>query len=350
MNGRISLFLATSCLGALLVSRSLLAAQEASVAPQDIARPVAPVAVAGVHTATAVDGSVSATSSQFVFFGNAPMMPFGPGMSVIGGGGSVPGQTLVDKPMSAELITEFVQVLQDGNRIVNTNRSRMVRDSQGRTRIEHALDAIGESDASVGGGMVMIDDPVKQKSYTLEPVGRVAIELPRFSFSTVPNAGDGVVNAVTPVGEEVMALRDKQVSPNVIAGVAGGMFRTALPLGATTRSVQATRGDVDTAVTHRQEALGEQRIEGVLAKGIRQVETIPAGVIGNELPIESVMETWHAEAIGMPVLIRHVDPRMGEVTRRTTNLSLDEPDPELFVVPADYTIQPLPAAPARIAR
>jgi|GEM_PF-2854891 len=41
---------------------------------------------------------------------------------------------------------------------------------------------------------------------------------------------------------------------------------------------------------------------------------------------------------------------MGEITRRTTNLSLDEPDPELFVVPADYTIQPVPAAPKHIQR
>ena len=40
------------------------------------------------------------------------------------------------KPYSAEAVTEFVQVLGDGNRIVRKTSARIARDSEGRTRRE----------------------------------------------------------------------------------------------------------------------------------------------------------------------------------------------------------------------
>jgi hypothetical protein len=37
-------------------------------------------------------------------------------------------------PYTADAVTEFVQVLHDGNRIVRRTTTRLVRDSEGRTR------------------------------------------------------------------------------------------------------------------------------------------------------------------------------------------------------------------------
>ena len=42
------------------------------------------------------------------------------------------------------------------------------------------------------------------------------------------------------------------------------------------------------------EALGKQNIEGVEAEGTRSTVTIPAGKIGNELPIDIVSERWYS--------------------------------------------------------
>jgi hypothetical protein len=89
------------------------------------------------------------------------------------------------------------------------------------------------------------------------------------------------------------------------------------------------------------EPLGTRVIEGIEATGTRRTTTIPAGAIGNELPIEIVSERWYSEQIKTVVMTRRSDPRSGEQTYRLTNIVLGEPDPSLFVVPADYTVQPV---------
>jgi hypothetical protein len=87
------------------------------------------------------------------------------------------------------------------------------------------------------------------------------------------------------------------------------------------------------------ESLGTQTIEGVTAEGTRSTQTIPAGEIGNTLPLEIVDETWYSHELQITVMTRHRDPRSGETTYRLTNLSRSEPDRSLFEVPADYTVR-----------
>ena len=66
--------------------------------------------------------------------------------------------------------------------------------------------------------------------------------------------------------------------------------------------------------------------------------TIPAGQIGNELPINIVSERWFSPELKVLVMSRQSDPRFGETTYRLTNISRGEPAPDLFEVPADYQI------------
>ncbi len=333
MKKRTSWLIGVSFAGMVLASMKVVGAQSPAQAPH----PASIVAAVGESTVASVESAIPAQANQFVFFGNAPMMPFGPGMSVIGGGGSVPGQPVLGKPMSAEMTTEFVQVLQDGNRIVHTSRTRMARDGHGRTRVEHGLSAPEQIDPGLQRSMVMIDDPVAEKSYMLEPTGRVAIELPRYSFN--PSAASGVMDGVSPNG--LSATTDTVMLPPPAGAMNGADIVYSAVASPEVFGNAIVTGN---APEHRQEDLGEQRIEGVMAKGVRQIDIIPAGAVGNEQPIESITEIWTAESIGMPVLFRRTDPMMGEITSRTTNLSLEEPDPDLFVVPADYTIQPVPQA------
>jgi hypothetical protein len=96
----------------------------------------------------------------------------------------------------------------------------------------------------------------------------------------------------------------------------------------------------DAGIGNRVEtSLGTQEIEGIQAQGTRTTETIPAGKIGNEKPIVITTERWYSPDLQVDVLVKHNDPRMGEVVYQLTNVSREEPDPSLFQVPADYTVQ-----------
>ena len=88
-----------------------------------------------------------------------------------------------------------------------------------------------------------------------------------------------------------------------------------------------------------QEQLGAQTIEGVAAEGTRVTFTIAAGKIGNDRPIVTVNERWYSKELQTVVLSKNSDPRMGETTYRLTNIDRSEPDPSLFQVPADYTVE-----------
>lgn len=87
------------------------------------------------------------------------------------------------------------------------------------------------------------------------------------------------------------------------------------------------------------ESLGKQMIEGVEAEGTRSTTTIPAGEIGNELPIKIVSERWYSPELQTVVMTKRSDPRMGETLYRLTNISRSEPARTLFEVPADYTVK-----------
>src|SRR5207245_7581022 len=74
---------------------------------------------------------------------------------------SFDGKLVKGAPFSAEAVTESTQMLADGNRIVNKSTALIYRDSEGRTRREQSLKAIGLF-TTVGDPpqMIFINDPV----------------------------------------------------------------------------------------------------------------------------------------------------------------------------------------------
>ncbi|HEY1403787.1 MAG TPA: hypothetical protein VGB05_06655, partial [Pyrinomonadaceae bacterium] len=87
------------------------------------------------------------------------------------------------------------------------------------------------------------------------------------------------------------------------------------------------------------ESLGKQMIEGVEAEGTRTTITFPAGMMGNERPINIVSERWYSAELQTVVLTKHSDPRFGETSYRLTNINRSEPSRTLFEVPSDYTVK-----------
>src|ERR1044071_4752805 len=79
------------------------------------------------------------------------------------------GKVVKGAPYSAEAVTETIQTLGDGNRIVNKFTSSVFRDSEGRTRREQTLKGLGP----LGAGeeplqTIFINDPVAGVAYSLD--------------------------------------------------------------------------------------------------------------------------------------------------------------------------------------
>ena len=87
------------------------------------------------------------------------------------------------------------------------------------------------------------------------------------------------------------------------------------------------------------EALDPQTIEGLSATGTRTTTIIPAGEIGNAQELKIISEQWFSEELQVLVMTKHSDPRSGETLYRLRSVLRAEPDPTLFMVPADYTLQ-----------
>jgi hypothetical protein len=171
--------------------------------------------------------------------------------------------------------------------------------------------------------MIFIQDPVAQVSYQLDPQMHAAHKLPMgkntFFFSQAGAAGGGKAMTFTravppPPGAEA-------------GGMAAGMV-TAMAVP----DAKAIKPDV------KSESLGKQTIEGVEAEGTRSTVTIPAGAIGNELPMSTVSERWYSAELQAVVMSKRSDPRFGETVYRLTNIQRSEPPATLFEVPPDYTV------------
>ncbi|MGB9364055.1 MAG: hypothetical protein WCA99_20785, partial [Candidatus Sulfotelmatobacter sp.] len=99
----------------------------------------------------------------------------------------------------------------------------------------------------------------------------------------------------------------------------------------------------------KEEDLGSQEIEGVLARGMRETQIIPAE--GNETGKEIAVtdEYWYSGELRINVVMKHSDPRVGSTTLTVTHITRGEPDPALLEMPEGYTragaAQPAPQAP-----
>lgn len=230
-----------------------------------------------------------------------------------------PMANVTGAPYSAQATTERVQVLADGNRILQTTSGTVARDSQGRVRREESLPGLKTNNGEAP-HIVMIDDPVAQVHWTVDAQTKTAIKMP-FKKGPPPSGKD----AIYAVANQDIASTKMAVMVN-----SGDVARGAPTLSSVTPSkdVNATKTD-----------LGSQNIEGVPAKGTRITRTIPAGQIGNEQPLVITTETWYSPDLKVLVMSKSSDPRMDDTTYTLTDIQRSEPDPTLFQVPEDYTIK-----------
>ena len=323
---------------------------------------------------------------------------------------STGAQAVKGQPFSADTVSESVQTLADGNRIVQTSNGKIYRNSEGRIRREITGGTGGN--AAFGGNTFFFD--YGPRISIAEPAGgrRVLLndkDKTAFTVDVVPpgdvkvltrsGTGEGVGvgvgsggNATTlrtvvrgdaaPLTEEQKKAievlnshkegepstpeleKAREVVKSMGIQLVQGPMKTIAPLPATGASLTAKGAEIahgfattsgenwfvgapgDSKWDTKTEELGTQTIEGVSCDGTRRTTTIPAGAIGNDRPIEITYERWYSKDLGMVVMSKHSDPRFGDQTYQLKNIIRAEPDPSLFTVPKEFKFRTEPGAAA----
>ena len=245
---------------------------------------------------------LSAQTTSIMREPGPPIMsaPF-PMMGLIGFGAL---ENVPNAPFCATVLSGRIQSLADGNRIQQTSSHRICRDSKGRTRRE--MDPQSKADGTLHDPIMLstIYDPVANVAYTLNERRHLAWKRP--------------IRINTSSEFSNFLLSDRPNSRFFVNGKE--LKRPELII----------------------EDLGEDSVNGILAKGTRTTRIIPAGEMGNEQPMKIVSERWYSDALKITLRVKQSDPRTGEMLTELTNVSTAEPAPALFQVPPDYTIEDAP--------
>ena len=249
---------------------------------------------------------------------------FIPGVALIICGGSAyaqdgmpgPGRCYVtDKPYSAVVEVENMVTLEKAGHIIHKNNFRKVyRDSAGRTRVESYSRTNQGDDSTAVLMFVSIHDPLAEMTYELNPQDHTA-EQHNDDRGAWPHENPCPANWAPALPPQ------KNLAPSE-----ANSSTDAAPNQPMRRQISF-------------EQLGTQEMEGLEVTGTKRTVTYPVGAVNNDQPFDVVSERWFATELGITVLAKTNDPRIGESTNRTTNIERSEPDPALFQVPDDYTMK-----------
>ncbi len=384
-------------IAALLAGGSLGAAQAAAVSSEaDIRSEVRTIVIDGDVSIAGADGNPAVVFAQsepgshkrevkVITGGKHVSLPDMPDVNVMisnamseafAGINTMPmARSVKNAPYSAEVISEKVQTLPDGNQITRKTTSMAYRDSAGRTRQE-TRDSKGEVKS------VQIHDAVEGTRVILSPTKKTAtklgvdkdlqkrIEEIKEKARAMAKEGKSHVIEHSGPGEDIVVKRTvvpgtdgkqevrEEVKVNVVraAGAAGahaGAYTYRLDagesvgraLGELTRvgPIGASFQDLKWSGKSTTTQLGSRDFDGVRADGKSVSYTIPAGEIGNKNPITVTTETWYSPELQVTVYSKHSDPRSGDSIYRLANIKRSEPASTLFMVPDGYAVKEMPA-------
>lgn len=307
------------------------------------------------------------------------------------------------QPFSADAISESVQMMFDGNKIIRSVKTRMFRDSEGRFRREESAKPVGIGSYVETPSSILILDPVLGVKFVMNPESKTARQSELKNGNNKENLfkkrqeergkrqeerekqlkekekeqerqekererqvkererqeekrweennkqeekrqveNDKRQDKIDSKIEEVnKKINEKQAEINAkIAAKLPKKPKTPTMPKPSKNSLMPGFPDGEV----KNESLGTRKIEGVDAEGIRLTKTIAAGVIGNERSFDIVYERWYSKDLELIVFSKYTDPRFGEQTYKLINIRRAEPDSELFKLPADYTIVNKPSS------
>jgi len=195
-------------------------------------------------------------------------------------------------PFGFTLHTEWIRPLGNGGTFTFTNERHIVRDGRGRIYQERWLLVPKGGKAKSFMTTVQITDPEQHTWYNCDTATKVC-DLYRYSLSSTD--------------EFVPFTAPSAVAPNG-------------------RSM------------HQHQDLGASTYEGEETHGYRETTTIEPGVMGNDKPMVITREFWWAPRLAINLISNVDNPISGKQVFTVKDLSISEPDPSYFQVPADYKV------------
>lgn len=183
--------------------------------------------------------------------------------------------------LSAEQVEERTHTTSDGESVSERVVSNIYRDSAGRMRVEWRVENGGKS-----ARLASLLDPVSGSAYMILIEAKRALRLGGPDPGSF-NFGFPAIGRVLP----------------------GHKWRT------------------------KNEPLGDRVIEGIKVAGSRTTRTSE-----DEPPLTALHEEWLSVSLHLTVLVEASGPGWKH-TAKLQNIDQHEPDPALFVIPADYAIQ-----------
>ena len=231
-------------------------------------------------------------------------------------------------PYTAEFKITRVQTLANGATITHESKQVMARDSQGRSM--NANTPLSASDDQPGNTITMVHNPVDNTQITWDSRSKHV----RVLKMAPPGAGPGCWSTAS--GNSTEEIGGGAPAP-ASGGVGGGVAGSALVVSPSPDStlIPAAR---PMAMRPVREDLGTDTILGTEVKGTRITRTIPAGQIGNDVPLVTTSEIWSAPSLGLTLREITDSAQSGKSTREAVSLDLGEPDPSLFQPPEGYEV------------
>jgi hypothetical protein len=264
-------------------------------------------------------------------------------------------------PYSAEAVNESTQTLADGNKISRKNTTLLYRDSEGRTRREETINAIGPWSSGTPHKLIFVNDPVAKVNWVIDPQTKEARKMTRSVTIESTGPGGDTVSFAPSTSTIESGVKIERETGDVFEARAGSENVAIGVTGSMVGGVPGKRVHVEHGVAHaipavpgrggpafmflregaenaNTESLGKRVFEGVEAQGTKTTYTTPAGEIGNERPIVTESERWYSDELKATMMTRYSDPRQGETIYKLTNLRRGEPDAALFQPPSDYKV------------
>jgi hypothetical protein len=192
-------------------------------------------------------------------------------------------------PFTATVNTEWIRQMPDGGSITLINHRSIARDAKGRIFQERRYFVPNDGKHESTAYQIEISDPATHERYVCRPAEQVC-RLEKF-FAPASWGSPATATSSGKLGA---------------AGV---------------------------------ENIGTQIIAGLETIGTRETNLVETATIGNDGPILEKREFWYSPKLGVNLITRRQDPRFAtQQNFEVTNVSLGEPDANLFELPSGYKV------------
>jgi hypothetical protein len=255
---------------------------------------------------TVLLGSIcAATPAQEVFLQQEGKFLYPPNLST-GGDNAVMGMSIgsvTGFPITATIDAENTRTVSRSKTVIVRFRSKIYRDSKGRTRLEWDMTPLDEP-PKPGWFMIEIYDPTTRTGIHLQP--------------SIKTASKTHFSAPDEKPQQVCKDSDfPEIDPKALAELAFPQVS--------------------------QKELPHDVVDGMMVRHGRESVKLSPDSSGKNPAYATLTDYWFSQKLQFFILVKRTGPGKSQHTVKLSDISRGEPDPSLFTIPPDYLVsEPVP--------